>query len=115
MPHISKMAMLFAMAGPETPGDPPTGPPSGLSFSVYGANYWRVHWTNGDPASYSRVYYGPENSDFETAIFLGNELPGATSHDTVLDAGDDYRFFVTHYRNGEETAPVEKNTNLPDA
>ena len=119
MPDISKMALLFAMEGtPEPVGDPPTDAPSNMSVSVFGSNKWRVHWDNGDPTAYTRAYFGDIGSDWEDSTFLDSELPGVTSHDTVLDAGDftqitetadDYRFFMRHFKNGvlSDTAFVD--------
>ena len=114
MPDISKMALLFAMSGtPAEVGDPPSGAPSNVSVSVYGANYWRVHWDNGDPTAYTRIYKGDVGSAWSASTIVNAELPGITSTDTGIDAGDfvepletddDYRFFVRHFKNGELSA-----------
>lgn len=114
------MALLFAMSGtPADEGDPPSGAPSSVSVSIYGANYWRVHWDNGDATAYTRVYYGDVGSDWSASTLVNAELPGVTASDTGLDAGDaplgpletddDYRFFVRHFKNGElsDTAFVD--------
>lgn len=104
------MALLFAMAGTPAPvGDPPAGDPSGMGVTVYGADYWRVLWVNGDVAAYTRIYRGAIGSAWAQSTQAGVAQPGETSLDTGIDAGnfqeitetpDDYRFFARHFRNG---------------
>ena len=120
MPDISSMALLFAMAGVPEVGDPPSGAPSNMSVSTYGANYWRVNWDNGDVEAYTRVYQGAIGSVWADSTFLSAELPGVTFANTGLSAGtapeeeletdDDYRFFLRHFRNGELSAIVFLDT-----
>lgn len=114
--EISKLAMFFVMTQPAVPpvGEGPAGAPSNMSVSVYGADYWRVHWDNGDASAYTRIYYGAIGSDWEDSTIVNAELPGVTQSDTGLDVGDsiievletadDYRFFARHFKNGELSA-----------
>lgn len=111
--EVSKLAMFFTMSQPVDPptGDPPAGDPSGMFVSVYGANYWRVHWDNGDAEAYTRIYKGDIGSAWADSVLVSAELPGVTFANTGIAVGnsvssteatdDDYRFFARHFRNGE--------------
>lgn len=104
------------------PGPGPTGPPTSPATSTWDSPNikWRVDWTVGDPAAYTRVYEAALNDPFGSATLHAVENPGVTFTRTTLDATITIlsplhrTFYLTHYRNGQESAPVAVNTDGSD-
>jgi hypothetical protein len=103
------------------PGDTPTSPSTSVYQQVGPQEPWngllRVHWLNGDATAYTRVYTNTLNGSFASATLRGTVSPGQTSFDTLqrtcnvdvnCGPGDtnSYEVYVTHYRDGIESAEV---------
>lgn len=107
---VTRLALFLGqVAGiPSGPGPGPSGAPTNATVSEYDApnNKWRVGWTVGDSSAYTRVYETTLGGAFNTASLRATENPGVTFNDTGISTSTDRRFWITHYRNGQESAAI---------
>lgn len=89
------MLLQFAMLGRKVAGAAPTGPPTNVVKGFDGLDVV-ITWTAGDVTARSIVYRG--------ALQVQTVEPGVTELNTGLKSGT---FFVSHIKNGQETALVE--------
>jgi hypothetical protein len=100
--------MLFvASGGAGVQGGAPSGSPSSLTTSTTGASTVRLHWVNGDPAGYTRIYRLMGGCG-ETPVLYTTVNPGETAYDTGFPVGGTGQavisgWKVSHYKNGQES------------
>jgi hypothetical protein len=87
---------------PFAAGSGPSDAPSSAWADKYGGGdgKLRMTWVNGDATAYTRIYDAEPTG--QAPDYVAN--PGEVSYDTNYSWADSDTYYLTHYKNGQESA-----------